>query len=210
MDVPGALDLGQHDHIELVADGGDDLDDVVERPGRIERIDAGPQSGRAVVVRRAHLDEAAPRRFLGVGRNGVLQIAENDVDLTDEIRNLLAQLLQVRRHEMDHAFEPDRQVAQRCGRPDGERLEELTRKFHRRSRVGELFKRLVERIWWAKPQKASLHGKVDGGSGNRQPVPVTDMIATDHLSRWRLRPMIPGESDRRSMGGRNGDRLWTP
>src|SRR5580658_5212268 len=120
VDVPGALDLGQHDDIELVADGGDDLGDVVERPRRIERVDARPQSGRAVVVGAAHLDEAAPRRLLGVGRNGVLQIAEHDVDLADEVRNLGAQLLQVRRDEMDHALEPHRQLAQRRRRPDGE------------------------------------------------------------------------------------------
>ena len=46
MDVPGTIDLGQHDDVELVADCRDDLGDVVERPGRIERIDARPQSGR--------------------------------------------------------------------------------------------------------------------------------------------------------------------
>ena len=32
MDVPRALDLGQHHDVELVADRGDDLDQVVERP----------------------------------------------------------------------------------------------------------------------------------------------------------------------------------
>ena len=29
-----------------------------------------------------HLDEALARRFLGVGGNGVLEIAEHDVDLS--------------------------------------------------------------------------------------------------------------------------------
>ena len=33
VDVPGALDLGQHDDVELVADRADDLDHVVEHPG---------------------------------------------------------------------------------------------------------------------------------------------------------------------------------
>ncbi len=42
MDIPRALDLGQHDDVELIADGGDDLDDIIERPRRIERIDPGP------------------------------------------------------------------------------------------------------------------------------------------------------------------------
>ena len=45
MDVPFAFDLRQHDDVELVADGGDDLGNVVEHPWRIERVDAGPQSG---------------------------------------------------------------------------------------------------------------------------------------------------------------------
>jgi hypothetical protein len=42
MDIPGAFDLRQHHHVEPVADGADDLHHIVERPGRIERIDARP------------------------------------------------------------------------------------------------------------------------------------------------------------------------
>ena len=68
VDVPRPLDLGQHHHVELVAGRCDDLRDVVERPGRVERIDAGPQAGGAEVVRARHLDEAGARRLLGVGR----------------------------------------------------------------------------------------------------------------------------------------------
>ena len=80
---------------------------------------------------------------------------------------------------MDHPFEPDRQVAQRRGRPDGERLEELARQFHLviliceqvREQVAPLLKRLVERFWCAKPQKASPAAKLDGGSGRvRRPL----------------------------------------
>src|SRR5215468_899331 len=127
VDIPRALHLGQHDDVELVADGGNDLDDIIERPGRIERIDPGPKSGYAVVVRLTHLDEAAPRRLF-------------DVDLADKVWNFLAQLFEVRRHEMDHALKPYRQIVQRNGRPDGKRLEELTGQFHERSRVGEQFK----------------------------------------------------------------------
>ena len=33
VNVPGAFDLGQHHHIELAADRGDDLGNVVEHPG---------------------------------------------------------------------------------------------------------------------------------------------------------------------------------
>ena len=42
VDVPWPIDLGQHDHVELVADGADDFGDVVECPRRIERVDTRP------------------------------------------------------------------------------------------------------------------------------------------------------------------------
>ncbi len=42
VDVGDALGLGQHDDFELVADRADNFDDIVERPWRIERIDAHP------------------------------------------------------------------------------------------------------------------------------------------------------------------------
>ena len=38
----------------------------------------------AVVVGVGHVDEAAPRRHLGVGGDGVLEVAEHDVDLGDQ------------------------------------------------------------------------------------------------------------------------------
>ena len=135
VDVPRPLDLGQHDDVELVADRADDLDDVVEHPGRIERVDARPQAGRAEVVRLRHRDEARARRLLGVGRDRVLEIAEHHVDLRDQLRHLGAQLLDVRRHEMDHALELDRQLAQRRRRADRERLEEIARQLHRSGAV---------------------------------------------------------------------------
>ena len=47
VDVPRPLDLRQHDDVELGADLGDDLDEVVERPGAVQRVDARPQPGAA-------------------------------------------------------------------------------------------------------------------------------------------------------------------
>jgi hypothetical protein len=35
------------------------------------------------------------------------------------------------RHEMNHALEPHRQLAQRYRRPDRQRLEEIARQLHR-------------------------------------------------------------------------------
>ena len=106
MDVPGAFDLRQHDDVELVADGGDDLDNVVEHPRRIERVDARPQAGVAELAGLRHGDEAGARRLLGVGRNGIFEIAEHHVDLTDQLRHPGPHFLVMRRHEMDHALEP--------------------------------------------------------------------------------------------------------
>jgi hypothetical protein len=130
MDIPGALDLGQHDHVELGADRGHDLDDVVQAPWRVERVDPGPQAGGAEVMRLRHRDEAGARRELGVRRHRVLEIAEHDVDLGDQLAHLGAHLLDMRRHEVDHALKPDRQFAQRRGRADRQRLVEIARKLH--------------------------------------------------------------------------------
>ena len=63
VDVPGPLDLGQHDHVELGADRRHDLQDVVERPGRVEAVDARPQPGLAEVVCPGHVDEARAARL---------------------------------------------------------------------------------------------------------------------------------------------------
>ena len=61
------------------------------------------------------------RGLLRVGRDGVLEIAEHDVDLAGDVRDLGADLFVVRRHEMDHALEPHGQRAIGLGRADGER-----------------------------------------------------------------------------------------
>ena len=130
MDVPGAFDLRQHDDVELLADGGDDLRNVVEHPRRVERVDARPQSGLAKIATLGHGDEAVACGRFGVGGNGVFEIAEHHVDLMHQLGHPRAHFLDMRRHEMDHALEPQRQVAQRRRRPDRERLEEIARQFH--------------------------------------------------------------------------------
>ena len=71
--------------------------------------------------------------YLRVGRDGVLEIAEDHIDLAHERRHFRRDLLDVRRNEMDHALKPHRQFAQRHGRADRERLVELSRMFHGRS-----------------------------------------------------------------------------
>ena len=104
---------------------------IVEHPRRIERVDARPQSGLAKIATLGHGDEAVARCRFGVGRNGVLEIAEHHIDLMHQLGHPRAHFLDMRRHEMDHALEPQRQFAQRRRRPDRERLEEIARQFHR-------------------------------------------------------------------------------
>ena len=87
------------------------------------------KSGRAVIHALRHLDEALARGFLGLDRNGVLEIAQHHVHLARQFRHLGAQFVEVRRHEMDHALEADRQVAHGRGRADGEGGEKLARQL---------------------------------------------------------------------------------
>ena len=81
VDVPGALDLRDHDHLELVADLGDEREEVVEHPRALERVDPGPQRGVAEVGLLRDLDEAVARGLLAVDRDRVLEVAEQDVGL---------------------------------------------------------------------------------------------------------------------------------
>jgi hypothetical protein len=135
VDVLGALDLGDHHHVELVADRLDDLREVVEGPRAVEAVDARPQLRRAEVVRAPHLDQPAPRRdLLGCG-NRVLEVAEQDVDLRDDLTDSLAHALVLRREEVDHPRRPHGDLARRVRRADGERLEEVLRTAHGASPV---------------------------------------------------------------------------
>src|SRR3954454_4178635 len=98
----------------------------------MERVDACPQAGRPEVVGLGHGDETGARRGLGIGRNRILEVAKHHVDLRDQLRHLGAYLLDVRRDEVDHAFQLERKVAQRGRRADREWLEEVARELHGR------------------------------------------------------------------------------
>src|SRR4029077_10103902 len=86
-----------------------------------------PQAGLAEIVLLRHGDEARARRFFSISWDRIFQIAENDVDLADELRHTRPHFLDMRRHEVDHALEPDRQLAQRRRRSDRKRLEKIWR-----------------------------------------------------------------------------------
>ena len=88
--------------------------DVVEHPGLLRQLMRvhRPVEPKSVVAR--HGDEAGARGLLLVGRDRVLEVAEHDVDLSGDVLDLGADLLVVRRHEMDHALEPHRQARDRA------------------------------------------------------------------------------------------------
>ena len=125
MDIPCPFDLGQHDHIELVADLGDEFGDVVEHPGAVQRVDAGPEARCAEIMGPADLDDTLACRFLGIGRNRIFQIAEQHVDLRNDLADPCTELLVVPREEMDHAFERHRQLAVGGRGADSEGLVEV-------------------------------------------------------------------------------------
>ena len=126
VNIPRSLDLRQHDDVELVADARDDLGHIIEHPRRIETVDARPHARRAEVVVAHHLDEALARVFLLIERHRVLEIAEHDVDLGGDTFYFGADLVVMRRHEMDHALELDGKSAIRLGRARCEGREMLS------------------------------------------------------------------------------------
>ena len=82
-----------------------------------------------------HLDEALAGRFLVADRDRVLEITEHYVDLARDILDFRADLLVVRRNEVDHALDTDGKGPEGFGRADGERGEMFRRRTdgaHRR------------------------------------------------------------------------------
>jgi hypothetical protein len=79
--------FGHHDDVEAVADLGDQRRQVVEHPGRVERVDPRPQLGAPrSAVRATSTRPARAAALLAAGR--VLEVAEQDVDLRDSSGSL--------------------------------------------------------------------------------------------------------------------------
>ena len=102
------------------------LRQVVEHPRGLERVDARPQLRVAEVDLAADLDQALARGLLAVDRHGVLEVAEQDVDLGRDVGRLGDHLLVGEVEEVDHPRRQERDLAERLGRVDGERLEEVS------------------------------------------------------------------------------------
>jgi hypothetical protein len=126
VDVPRALDLGDHDHLELVADLHHQFGQVVQHPRRGELVHPRPQRGVAELHLASDLDQARPRRLLAVHRHGVLEVAQQDVDRRRDVGHLGDHLLVGEVEEVDHPRGLERDLARRLGRVDGEWLEEVS------------------------------------------------------------------------------------
>ena len=111
VDVLGALDLGDHDDVEPVADLADERGEIVEHPRRVEAVDPGPQLGVAEVDLLADLHQPGASGLLRVRGDGVLEIAQQDVDLGRDVGELGRHLVQVRREEVDHPRRRERDLA---------------------------------------------------------------------------------------------------
>jgi hypothetical protein len=125
VDVPGPLDLRDHDDVEAIADLRDERGQVVQDPGRVERVDAGPQLRGAQVGVAARPHEAVAGGLLAVGGDGVLQVAQDDVRPRRGAGELGHHLLVRRVEEVDHARGRERDLPHGLGRSDAERHEEV-------------------------------------------------------------------------------------
>ena len=79
VNVLRALHLGDHDHIELVADFANKRRQIIERPWRVKTVHPGPQLGVSHRNGLAHMHQPGACRLFVGGRNSVFEIAEEDI-----------------------------------------------------------------------------------------------------------------------------------
>ncbi len=129
VDIPRPLDHWQHDHIKLIANLCYQGRNIIETPRTFQRIDTAPQARaeRGKISSLCHFDEAFPRGNFLVGGDSIFKIAENNIGFRRHCGHFGADFFDMRRNEMDHPFEPDRQVTQRWWRANSKRLEKLAR-----------------------------------------------------------------------------------
>src|SRR5262249_61589813 len=89
-------------------------------------VDAGPELGVPEVDVLADLDQALAGWDLLVDRDGVLEVAEQDVGLPGHLGDLRAHLLVRGVEEMDHPRRLEGDVVRRIGGSDRQRLEKVS------------------------------------------------------------------------------------
>ena len=108
----------------------DERREVVEHPRRLERVHARPQRAVAEVGLAPDPDETLARRDLAVDRHGVLEVAEQHVAPRREVGQLRRHLLVAGVEEVDHPRRLERDLEDRLGGADGERLGEVAGVSH--------------------------------------------------------------------------------
>ena len=133
VDVLGPLDLGDHDHVELVAGLGDQRGEVVETPRRVEAVDPGPQLGVAEVDRRVPTStrpaRAASLSAIGMASSRLPSRMSTVGTMSGSLATILSfcggkkWITRLGRNGISRSG---------CGRADGERLEEVLGTAHAR------------------------------------------------------------------------------
>ena len=144
VDVLGPLDLGDHDHVERVADLGDGRHEVVESPRRVERVDPRPQLGVAEGPTPWPIS-ISPARAASFSAAGTASSRlASSTSTVGAMSGTLASHLRVgRRQEVDHPRRPERDLAQRLGGADRQRAEEVLRGSHARRHESPAARNLV-------------------------------------------------------------------
>jgi hypothetical protein len=93
VDVPGAFDLGHHDHLQHVPDLSHQLGEVVQDPGALQGVDPSPERRAAQIGLLGDLDQPLPGSLFFVRGDGVLQVSEQDVGAPRHLRHLGRHLL---------------------------------------------------------------------------------------------------------------------
>src|SRR5579862_1175922 len=96
MDIPIAFDFRDHHDIELIADFSDQTRQIVEKPWRVQSIDARPKASGSEIDVARHGDEAFSGGDLRVDRNCVFKIAKHDVDFARNVSDFGAHLFVMR------------------------------------------------------------------------------------------------------------------
>ena len=126
----GPFDLRHHHDVQARADRCDQCHQVVEHPRRLQRVDPRPQRRRTEVDLLPDPHQAGARGLLAIGRDRVLQIAQQNVRRSGHIRQPGEHLLAGRIEEMDHPRRGHGDLANGVGRADGQRREVGARVAH--------------------------------------------------------------------------------
>src|SRR5262249_20181287 len=102
----------------------------VEAPGAVETVDARPERRIAEIDLAADAREALARLDLLVRRDRILEVAEQDVRLPGQLRELGLHLGVARIEEVDHARRPDGDLAHGVGSAEGEGFQEIAWAAH--------------------------------------------------------------------------------